>query len=157
MEISLTINDLLKILLYAVGIGALGYLIIVLKNVAQILKKISGIVEDNEESINATIKEVPEISVNVNSITRSADMAIKEMTPDINGIVKNANGITTKIGSLTDTVEQTALKALDTADITVDAIADAAYSIKFNVKNINDYIQIIGDVIERIKDIIGKR
>lgn len=157
MEISLTINDLLKILLYAVGIGALGYLIIVLKNVAQILKKISGIVEDNEESINATIKEVPEISVNVNSITRSADLAIKEMTPDINGIVKNANGITTKIGSLTDTVEQTALKALDTADITVDAIADAAYSIKFNVKNINDYIQIIGDVIERIKEIIGKR
>ena len=157
MEISLTINDLLKILLYAVGIGALGYLIIVLKNVAQILKKISGIVDENEDSINATIKEVPEISVNVNSITRSADMAIKEMTPDINGIVKNANGITTKIGSLTDTVEQTALKALDTADITVDAIADAAYSIKFNVKNINDYIQIIGDVIERIKDIIGKR
>lgn len=157
MDISLTINDLFKILLYIVGIGALGYLIVVLKNVAKLVSKLAGIVEDNEESINATIKEVPEITENVNSITRSANLAIKEMTPDINGIVKSANGITTKIGSLTDTVEQTALKALDTADITVDALADAAYSIKFNVKNMNDYIQIIGDVIERIKEIIKKR
>lgn len=157
MDVSLTINDLFRIGLYIVGIGALGYLIVVLKNVAKIVSKISSIVEDNQESINATIKEVPEISVNVNAITKNANIAIKEMTPDINGIVKNANSITNKIGSLTDTAEQTAMKALDTADLTVDAIADAAYSLKFNVKNINDYIQIVGDVIERVKEIIKKR
>jgi methyl-accepting chemotaxis protein len=149
MDVSLTINDLFKIALYVVGIGALGYLIVVLKNVSKLVAEITGIVKENEESINETIKEVPGISENINSITKNANIAIKEMTPDINGIVKNANNITNKIGSLTDTAEQTAMKALDTADITVDAIADAAYSLKFNVKNINDYIKIIGDVIER--------
>ncbi len=157
MDVSLTINDLFKIGLYIVGIGALGYLIVIFKNLAKLISKISGIVEDNEENINATIKEVPEISGNINSITKNADIAIKEMTPDINGIVKNANDITGKIGSITDTAEQTAMKALDTADLTVDAIADAAYSLKFNIKNINDYIQIIGDVIERVKIIIKNR
>lgn len=157
MDVSLTINDLFKIALFIVGIGALGYLIVVLKNVANLISKISSIVEDNQENINATIKEVPEISGNINSITKNADIAIKEMTPDINGIVKNANNITGKIGSITDTAEQTAMKALDTADLTVDAIADAAYSLKFNIKNINDYIQIIGDVIERIRIIIKNR
>lgn len=157
MDVSLTINDLFRIGLYIVGIGALGYLIVVLKNVAKLISKIGSIVEDNQESINATIKEVPEISENINSITKNANIAIKEMTPDINGIVKNANSITGKIGSITDTAEQTAMKALDTADLTVDAIADAAYSLKFNIKNINDYIQIIGDVIERVKIIIKNR
>lgn len=157
MDVSLTINDLFKIALYIVGIGALGYLIVVLKNVSKLVSEITGIVKENEESINATIKEVPDISKNVNKITKNANIAIEEMTPDINGIVKNANNITNKVGSLTDTAEQTAMKALDTADITVDAIADAAYSLKFNVKNINDYIQIIGDVIERVKVIIKNR
>jgi methyl-accepting chemotaxis protein len=157
MDVSLTINDLFKIALYVVGIGALGYLIVVLKNVSKLVAEITGIVKENEESINETIKEVPGISENINSITKNANIAIKEMTPDINGIVKNANNITNKIGSLTDTAEQTAMKALDTADITVDAIADAAYSLKFNVKNINDYIKIIGDVIERVKEIIKNR
>lgn len=157
MDVSLTINDIFKIALFVVGIGALGYLIVVLKNVSKLIAEILGIVKDNEENINATIKEVPGISENINSITKNANIAIKEMTPDINGIVKNANNITLKIGSLTDTAEQTAMKALNTADITVDAIADAAYSLKFNVKNINDYIQIIGDVIERVKVIIRSR
>lgn len=157
MDVSLTINDLFRIGLYIVGIGALAYLIIVLKNVAKLISKIGGIVEDNQESINATIKEVPEISVNVNAITKNANIAIKEMTPDINGIVKNANSITGKMGSIADSAEQTAMKALDTADLTVDAIADAAYSLKFNVKNINDYIQIIGDVVEKVKIIIKNR
>lgn len=156
MDISLTINDLFKIILYIVGIGALGYLIVVLKNAAKLISKVLGIVEDNKENINATIKEVPEITENVNSITKSANLAIKEMTPEINGIVKNANTITNKVGSLTDTAEQTALKALDTADMTVDAIADAAYSVKFNIKNINDYIQVVGDVIDRIKEIVRR-
>ncbi len=157
MDVSLTINDLFKIALYIVGIGALGYLIVVFKNTSKLISEINGIVKENEDNINAIIKEVPGISENVNSITKNADIVIKEITPDINGIVKNANNITNKIGSLTDTAEQTAMKVLDTADITVDAIADAAYALKFNVKNVNDYIQIIGDVIERVKEIIKKR
>lgn len=157
MDGSLTVNDLFKILLYLVGIGALGYLALVLRNVAKLVSKLTGIVNENEENINEIINEVPQISVNINSITKNADLAIKEMTPEINGIVKNANNITGKVGSLSDSAEQTILKALDTADITVDAIADAAYSLKFNVKNVNDYIQIIGDVIERVKEIIKKR
>lgn len=157
MDVSLTINDLFKIALYIVGIGALGYLIVVFKNTSKLISEINGIVKENEDNINAIIKEVPSISENVNSITKNADIVIKEITPDINGIVKNANNITNKIGSLTDTAEQTAMKVLDTADITVDAIADAAYALKFNVKNVNDYIQIIGDVIERVKEIIKKR
>lgn len=157
MDVSLTINDLFKIALYITGIGALGYLIVVLKNIGKLISEMTKIVKDNEENINATIKEVPEISENINSITKSADSAIKEMAPEINGIVKNANNITSKVGSVTDSVEETATKALETADIAVDAIADAAYSLKFNVKNINDYIHIIGDVVERIKVIINKR
>ncbi len=157
MDGSLSVNDLFKILLYLSGIGVLAYLAIVLKNVAKLISKITGIVSENEENINSIIKDVPEISSNVSSITKNADTAIKEMTPDISGIVKNANNISGKVGSLTDSAEQTAMRALETADITVDAISDAAYSLKFNVKNINDYIYIVGEVIEKIKEIIKNR
>lgn len=157
MDVSLTINDLFKILLYIAGIGALGYLIVVLKNLAKFTKEIIGIVEENEENIRDTIKEVPKITENVSSISRNADIALKEMAPEISNVLSNVNNISTKVGSITDSVEETANKALETADIVNDSVADTAYALKYNVRNINDYINIIIETIEVIKNMIKRK
>ncbi len=157
MDVSLTINDLFKILLYIAGIGALGYLIVVLKNLAKFTKEIIGIVEENEENIRDTIKEVPKITENVSSISKNADIALKEMTPEISNVLSNVNNISNKVGSITDSVEETANKALETADIVNDSVADTAYALKYNVRNINDYINIIIETIEVIKNMIKRK
>lgn len=157
MDVSLTINDLFKILLYIAGIGALGYLIVVLKNLAKFTKEIIGIVEENEENIRDTIKEVPKITENVSSISKNADIALKEMTPEISNVLSNVNNISNKLGSITDSVEETANKALETADIVNDSVADTAYALKYNVRNINDYINIIIETIEVIKNMIKRK
>lgn len=157
MDVSLTINDLFKILLYLVGIGALGYLIVVLKNIAKLTNGVVKIVEENEENINKTIKQVPGITENINSISKNADTALKEMTPEINSMLHNVNNISTKVGSITDSVEETASKALEAADIVTDSVADTAYALKYNVKNINDYINIIIEAIEVIKNMLKRK
>lgn len=157
MDVSLTINDLFKIALYIVGIGALSYLIIVLKNLAKLTTQITQIVKENEANINTTIEQVPQISENINSISKNADAALKDMAPEINSVLHNFNNISTKVGSITDSVEETASKALETADIVTDSVADTAYALRYNVKNINDYIKIIVETIETIKNMIKKK
>lgn len=157
MDVSLTINDLFKILLYLVGIGALGYLIVVLRNLAKLTTRAIKIVEENEENINSTIKQIPEISENINSISKNTDKALKDMAPEINNVLHNVNNISTKVGSITDSVEETANKALETADIVTDSVADTAYALKYNVNNINDYIKIIIEIIDTIKNMLTRK
>lgn len=157
MNTPITIQDLFKLILFLLGIGAMSYLVLIFKHIFKLLKKINSVIEENVTSLDTTLKQLPQISENINSITKSADIAIKDLAPEINGLVHNINTISGKVESITESIDNTTNKVFDTFDAVSDSITDTAFAFQYNVKNINDYIQIVLEVIETIKNIIKKR
>lgn len=157
MNTPITIQDLFKLILFLLGIGAMSYLVLIFKHIFKLLKKINFVIEENKTSLDTTLKQLPQISENINSITKSADIAIKDLAPEINGLVHNINTISGKVESITESIDNTTNKVFDTFDAVSDSITETAFAFQYNVKNINDYIQIVLEVIETIKNIIKKR
>lgn len=157
MTTPITIQDLFKLILFLLGIGVMTYLILILKNITKLLKKVNDIAEANEECIDTTIKQLPGISENINSITKSTDVVIKDLMPEINGLVHNINRISGKVGSITDSIDSTTYKVAETVDSVTDSISETAYAFHNNFKSVSDYMQIITEVMEIIKNIIKKR
>ena len=157
MNTPITIQDLFRLIMFLLGIGALGYLILIFKHIYKLLKQINSVIEENAASLDTTLKQLPGISENINSITKSTDIAIKDLAPEINGLVHNINSISNRVESITESIDHTTEKVFDTFDAVSDSVTETAFAFQHNVKNVNDYIQIILEVIETIKNIIRKK
>ncbi len=163
MDITLTLQDLLKLVLFLLGIGVLGYLLLLLRNINKIIGKAEEVVEANMEEIDTTIKQLPGITQNVNVITSEANKLITNITPDIEGMIKNVNGITTKVDrlagvtdSVVDVIDTTGQKVGSTVDVLTDTIAETALAFQFNAKNLTSYIDLIKEIVEIVRDSLKK-
>ncbi len=157
MTATLTVQDLFKLLLFLLGIGGLSYLILVLRNINKIITQVNIIVEDNKKNIDGTLKQLPIISENISSITKSTDIALKDLTPEINDLVSNINDISGKVGSITDSVDSTTHKVSETFDVISESISETAFAFQYNIKNIDNYIRLIVEIIEAIRNAIKKK
>ena len=163
MDITLTLQDLLKLVLFLLGIGVLGYLLLLLRNINKIVGKAEEVIEANMSEIDATIKQLPDITHNVNNITSEANTLISSITPDLTGVVKNVNGITNKVDRLAgvaddvaNVIDSTGQKVGNTVDVLTDTIAETALAFQFNAKNVTSYIEMIKEIIEIAKDSLKK-
>ncbi|MBU5437471.1 hypothetical protein KQI42_05595 [Tissierella sp. MSJ-40] len=157
MTATLTLQDLFKFILYMLGIGVGTYLVLILKNVNKILNQARTITEANEKSIDTTIKQLPEISENINGITKEAQVVLNQLTPEINGLVKNANSISGNISSITENIDSTTNKVSGTIDTVSESISETALAFEYNVKNVSDYIQMFIEIIDIIKHSLKKK
>lgn len=157
MEANLTINDLFTIILFIVGIGAGVFLILVLSKVNKILGQAKDMIESNINEIDTTIKQLPDISYNVNEITRETKQTISELTPEISGLIRNVHSISAQASSITNTVKGTTEKVSHTVDDVTNSIADTAFAFQYGSKTLTDYINIIMEVFEAIKNMISNK
>ena len=157
MTATLTLQDLFRFILYMLGIGVGTYLVLILKNVNKILNQARTITEANEKSIDTTIKQLPEISENINGITKEAKVVLNQLTPEINGLVKNANSISGNISSITENIDSTTNKVSGTIDTVSESISETALAFEYNVKNVSDYIQMFVEIIDIIKYTLKKK
>ncbi|MDY0235134.1 MAG: hypothetical protein RBR71_03860 [Gudongella sp.] len=163
MDITLTLQDLLKLILFLLGIGVLGYLLLLLRNINKIIGKAEEVIEANMNEIDITIKQLPDITQNVNSITGEANKLIANITPDVEGMVKNVNGITSKVDRLAgvaddvaNVIDSTGQKVGSTVDVLTDTIAETALAFQFNAKNVTSYIELIKEIVEIVRDSLKK-
>lgn len=157
MDANLTVQDLFKLILFLLGIGAGTYLILVLNKINKILGQAKDIVEMNLNEIDTTIKQLPDISYNINEITRETKSAITNLTPEINVLLHNVNSISGRVSNITESIDDTTNKVSKTVDSVSNSIVDTAYNFQANTKNIMDYVEFIKDLIDIIKDAIYKR
>lgn len=98
--ITITLNDLGLMLLWAALLVLIVYLILVLKKVNDTLKEVKEIIADNKENIEYTLNEMPSIAKNIDSITG-------EVSHDVKAVRETIDTITEKSGAaaknLTDT------------------------------------------------------
>ncbi|MFA5576854.1 MAG: hypothetical protein WCZ27_00885 [Tissierellaceae bacterium] len=157
MGSALTIQDLFKLVLFLLGIGALTYLIIVFKNINKLLTTINTTFEANVKNINSMANQLPEISQNINAITKTTNTALKDLSPEVTELIHNVNDISTQVGSITDSIDSSTHKIVDTLDIVTDSVSETAFAFQHNVKSIDNYIKLLLEVIETIKNYIKKR
>jgi len=157
VDANLTVQDLFKLILFLLGIGAGTYLILVLNKINKILGQAKDIVEMNLNEIDTTIKQLPDISYNINEITRETKSAITNLTPEINDLLHNVNSISGRVSNITESIDDTTNKVSKTVDSVSNSIVDTAYNFQANTKNIMDYVEFIKDLIDIIKDAIYKR
>lgn len=156
MASNLTIQDLFALILFLLGIGALIYLILVLKNINRLLCQAKLLTESNMKELDTTIKQLPEISENINAITKETRTTLNKLTPEIDELLHNINSISGKVESATEAIDNTTHKIVDTVDVLADSISETAIAIKYNVKDINTYIQIFKEILEFIKKALKK-
>lgn len=157
MDANLTVKDLFSIILFIVGIGAGIYLILVLSKLNRILGQARDMIESNINEIDTTIKQLPDISYNINEITKETKHTISELTPEISGLVHNINTISEQASSISNTFKYTTEKVSQTVDDVTSNIADTALAFKYGTKTLADYINIIMEIFEAIKNMLNKR
>lgn len=157
MNANLTVQDLFKLILFLLGIGVGTYLILVLNNFNKLLGQVRSIAESNTKELDITIKQLPEISENINAITKEAKTALTNLSPEVNSLLHNINSISGKVESVTNLIDDTTHKVNDTVDVVTDSIAETALAFSYNAKNINNYLQLVKEVIEIIKNALNKK
>lgn len=157
MEANLTVKDLFSLILFLVGIGVGIYFIMVLSKINKILGQAKDMIEANLKEIDTTIKQLPDISYNVNEITKEANKTLAQLSPEISGLVHNINSISDQASSITKSVKDTTDKVSDTVDNVTDSITDTALAFQYGSKTLTDYVNIIMEVFEMIKNMLGKR
>ena len=145
MNATITVKELLTFILYILGIGLLGYLIALVKNTNKIVSKAKNIIEENEEEINTTLKQLPDISTNANHISKDLKELLEDISPEVTGLAANAN-------SITENLDATSEKVFNTVDIVSESISETALTIEHNVQNAADYIQLIMEIIDIVKN-----
>jgi methyl-accepting chemotaxis protein len=156
MDVALTLQDLLKLILFLLGIGTLGYLMMILKNINKTVSQAQKILETNAEEIDITVKQLPEITANINKLTDETTKLITEVSPDVSGVIHNVNGITAKVDDLAGLVDKTGETLGETVELLTDTIAETALSFQFNAKNVTNYIEIAKEIIEIVKNTLKK-
>lgn len=156
MNATLTVQDLFKLILFLMGIGVGAYLIIVLRNINKLLGQVRSIAESNEKELDRTIKQLPEISENINAITKETRNTLTELAPEVNNLLTNINSISGKVENVTNLIDDTTHKVNETVDVVTDSIAETALAFSYNAKNVNNYMQIVKEIIEIIKNAFGK-
>ena len=136
MDTMITLNDLLRFLLYVAGIGALIFLMLALKNVAGILKVVKNKLETHEAVIDDTFQKLPTItdnatiiSSNASRITTDATEMVEVVKPEVEKIAATVGDVTGTVDSVARKVDQTSLKLQNTANVVSDSISDTAKTI----------------------------
>lgn len=156
MDATLTVQGMFQLILYLVGIGIGIFLIMVLRNANKILGQISNVVETNREEIDITVKQLPEITANVNSITKEVNTLLNDLSPEINELLENVNNVSDRVDNIAGIIDQTTSKVGDTVDLVSDSIAETAITFQYNAQDITDYFQIGKEVIKNVKSILNK-
>lgn len=148
MNASLTIQDLFQLILFLLGIGVGTYLILVLNNVNKLLGQARTLAKANFNEIDTTIKQLPEISENINAITREAKTTLIKLTPEVDSLLHNINSISGKVEGITNILDDTTQKVGDTVGLVSDSISETALAFKFNAKNVTEYLAILREILE---------
>ncbi|MBP7176019.1 MAG: hypothetical protein KBA53_07350 [Thermoclostridium sp.] len=132
---TVTWGDLIKIVLFLLGAGALFYLILAMANLVGILQNLNRMLTKNRASIDSTLDKLPEITENVAKVTD----IVKDEMESIQKVMGN-------IGKISDTAKDAA--EMIKKDIVVKAK---------NLLDIIDWIRnIFQDKNKRKKEIVYK-
>lgn len=145
----ITVKDLFIILLSLVGIGVGVFLIMVFKNLADVLKNVKILIKENQGNVEKALNQLPEIMGSVNSITGDVEYALDDVSKSVPIIVKDVEGITT-------TARVTVEKAGETISTVEQGVKGTVETVKANSASMTNYIKLVSEILKVILGRVSK-
>lgn len=149
MGSSITVGDLLHILLAIAGIVALVALAMVLFQIVKTLKKVNTTLENNKDHLDKIIRGVEKTSGHAGIISEQAEEMLKAVAPDVSKIVGQVSTIVDGAQGLTTDVT-------DTVHYLTDSVSDTVSSVKHGFSSAQDYLYYISEIVDIVKNTFRK-
>lgn len=150
MTVTITWAGVFQFILAILGIVVSVLAISILSGVQKTVKTVYKIIDNNQEQIDATIKQAPEVMTNIRSVTRSANDIIVQNGPNVYALVEKAKNTVDQANSITQDVADTVYYISETA-------VDAATGFKSSISSATDSISRIIDLVDIFRREISKR
>ncbi len=101
LEIMISLNDLIAIVLFILGSALICFLILALSNLLRVLRNVNQLIEKNKDHIDKTVEKLPEIAENTSKITGM----VKNNLNDIQHVFENVGKISDTVKKGVDTIQ----------------------------------------------------
>ncbi|MDO5047428.1 MAG: hypothetical protein Q4D88_02625 [Anaerococcus sp.] len=144
----ITINFSLlgSVVLTILGIIALVFLILFLKNLNSLIQKIQGLLEKNEDNLDQVIDKLPQIADQADILVGNINSIVAD--PNLKMAIAKANDTMTNVNSITDDIR-------DTVNYVGVTAVDSIDTLGAGVASVTDYSTLIMDVIDIARNVIS--
>lgn len=104
MNATITVGELLVVLMSILGVGVLAYLVILLIKVNETLKNIQGIVHRNEKHLDETLERIPRVLENVEGITDNVNKSMVHVQSTIENVSDVSDYVTDMVEGINEEV-----------------------------------------------------
>jgi uncharacterized protein YoxC len=104
MNATITVGELLVVLLSLLGVGVLAYLIVLLIKVNESLKSIQQIVNKNEKHLDETLERIPRVLENVEGITGNVNKSMVHVQTTIENVSDVTDYVTDMVEGINEEV-----------------------------------------------------
>ncbi|MFM1540254.1 DUF948 domain-containing protein [Helcococcus ovis] len=146
INISFTLYDVLIFVLIITAIVCLIFLAKVFISLANLLGNINKTLEDNKESLDGTLKNLPDVITNINSILVNTDEIVNDIKPSITSTLADVSKVTNNVSNITTNLS-------DTVEVVGIAAADTASRFTNTFTNATDYVSLFKGIIKLISKI----
>ena len=94
MGATITLGELLIVLLSILGVGALVYVLLSLIKINDALKDIQGIMHKNEKHIDESLERIPRVLENVEGITQQVNKSMEQVHTTVENVTEVTDYVT---------------------------------------------------------------
>lgn len=146
--LTINVNLLGNIILTILGIVALVFLVLLLKNLNALVTKVQGVLDKNSDNLDQVIDKLPNIADQASTLVSNVNTIVAD--PNLKMAIAKANDTMTNVNSITDDIR-------DTVNYVGVTAVDSVDTLGAGVASITDYSTLIMDVIDIARNVISGR
>ena len=104
MGATITVGQLLILLMSILGVGVLGYLLILLMKANESLKNIQQVISKNEKHIDESLERIPRVLEHVQGITKNVDQSMVHVQSTIENVSDVSEYVTDMVEGINEDV-----------------------------------------------------
>lgn len=146
--VTINIRLIADIILFLVGVIAIVFLALFLKNATTLVKSLQKIVNENDDKIKDVIDKLPTLVNQANTLVDNVNGLVSD--PNLKMAISKANLAISNVSDIT-------LDVKDTVNYFGESFVDTADTFEEGIASINDYASLIMDVFEIVRNVIAGR
>ncbi len=168
--ITISLSEVLFIILAIAGLVVLVFFAILLKSLLRLVKKVNEVVDEKQAQIDHVINELPVLMNNVNDISNRASILVDDVNeivirskPEVDKIVRavsttmeDVNRVSAMATNLAARAEYTADNVGNSVTSFTDNLLDLTSFVSYNKDNLIDYVYIFKDFFDEVRRIIRR-
>ena len=168
--ITISLSEVLFIILAIAGLVVLVFFAILLKSLLRLVKKVNEVVDEKQAQIDHVINELPVLMNNVNDIWNRASILVDDVNeivirskPEVDKIVRavsttmeDVNRVSAMATNLAARAEYTADNVGNSVTSFTDNLLDLTSFVSYNKDNLIDYVYIFKDFFDEVRRIIRR-